>query len=221
VKEEPTVFTGIIEEVGRVAEIRKSQAQWILTVQTSDSFAGDIKAGDSIAVDGVCLTALETRANRFSAGVSRESLSRSTLHAFEGNRAVNLEKAVAVGGRLGGHVVLGHVDGVGRVETILGEGDSHRFHFSCPEEVSTYLVRKGSIAINGVSLTIASEAGKRFEVVVVPYTFEHTNLASLRTADAVNIECDIIAKYIEKYVGSGKGRALDEQFLEEHGFFKP
>ena len=134
---------------------------------------------------------------------------------------VNLEKPLAVGGRFGGHFVLGHVDGVGRLQNIEPEGKAIRMTISCPEEIARYMAQKGSVAVNGVSLTIASEGPSEFQLVLVPYTIGKTNLERLRVSDEVNVECDIIAKYIEKLVGSRKGAGLSQNFLEEHGFIEP
>jgi riboflavin synthase len=212
------MFTGIIEEIGTVDGIQRSGAGWRVTIGTDRSFLAAVSEGDSVAVDGVCLTVTALHGDRFTADASPETLSRSRLRNMRPGASVHLERPLAAGGRFGGHFVQGHVDTVARVKSVRPEGDSLRICFDCPADVCRYIVEKGSVAVNGVSLTVAAARPSEFEVVVVPYTCGHTNLGKLGTAEEVNIECDIIAKYVEKFAGSAAAPRLNEAFLAEHGY---
>lgn len=190
------MFTGIIEELGRVREIEKRGEDARIIIEAI-TVTEDAHNGDSIAVNGVCLTALDVKRDSFAADVSKETLFRSTLGSLKPGSPVNLERAVTPATRLGGHIVQGHVDARG---TFLGSedhGESWTFRFAYPKEVGRYLVFKGSVTVEGISLTIANLADEYFEIAVIPKTFEVTNFSQLQSGDAVNLEVDVIAKYVE------------------------
>jgi riboflavin synthase len=208
------MFTGIIEEIGKIVSARAGE----LAIAASEVMAG-IEAGASIAVNGVCLTVADFDQGSFSVKVMPETLRRTNLGRLKAGDGVNLERAMPLGGRLGGHLVQGHVDATGRITYIRGEGEAILIRFDAPPEVMEYLVEKGFIAVDGVSLTIASKDSGSFQVSVVDYTRQHTNLGSRRVGDAVNLEVDIIAKYVKQFSQGDKGITLD--FLEEQGFLAP
>jgi len=191
------MFTGIIEELGTVAslEMRETGARIVISASVVTS---DVQDGDSIAVNGVCLTALDTSPRGFSADVSQETLDRSTLGRLRPGSRVNLERAVTPATRLGGHIVQGHVDGRGHFLSAVQAGDFYTVRIGFPSELSRYFVHKGSVAVEGISLTIASLEKEHFEIAIIPKTWELTNLSTLSPGDAVNLEADIIAKYVER-----------------------
>ena len=191
------MFTGIIEELGhiRAIEMRGENARIVIDARAVTAGSRD---GDSIAVNGVCLTALEIKPDSFAADVSKETLFRSTLGNLRPGSAVNLERAVTPATRLGGHLVQGHVDGRG---TLLGSedhGESWTFRFAYPREIARYLVFKGSVSVEGISLTIANLTNEFFEIAVIPKTWQLTNFSQLKPGDKVNLEVDLIAKYVER-----------------------
>jgi riboflavin synthase len=194
------VFTGIIEELGRVRQVEKrgDDARIVIEARTVTE---DSKNGDSISVNGVCLTALDVKPDSFAADVSKETLFRSTLGRLQIGSPVNLERAVTPETRLGGHIVQGHVDASGKFISSENHGDSWTFRFAYPNEVARYLVFKGSVAVDGISLTIANLTGEYFEIAVIPKTLELTNFSQLRPGDEVNLEADVIAKYVERMLG--------------------
>ncbi len=191
------MFTGIIEELGRVrgVERRGEDARIVVKAHTVTENTHD---GDSIAVNGVCLTALDVRRDSFAADVSRETLERSTLGKLLLGAPVNLERAVTPATRLGGHIVQGHVDARGTFLGATDHGGSWTVHIAYPPEMARYLVFKGSIAVEGISLTIAGLTDGYFEIAVIPKTWDVTNFPHLRPKDEVNLEADIIAKYVER-----------------------
>lgn len=193
------MFTGIIEELGtvRTIETRGENARIIIGARVVTEGTNH---GDSIAVNGVCLTALDIQPDSFAADVSRETLSRSTLGNLKPGTPVNLERAVTPATRLGGHIVQGHVDARGRFEGVADHGESWTVRFSFPQEIGRYLVFKGSVAVEGISLTIANLQDSYFEVAIIPKTWEVTNLSHLQPGDGVNLEVDVIAKYVERLV---------------------
>ncbi len=191
------MFTGIIEELGTIAELEPNAGGMKIGVRAS-MVTADISSGDSIAVNGVCLTAIDTSPASFAADVSRETLERTTLANLEIGSGVNLERAVTPASRLGGHIVQGHVDGRGTFISASSEGDFWTVRIGFPPDLAKYLVYKGSVSVEGISLTIAALAPDHFLVAVIPKTWEMTNLSSLRPGVAVNLEADIIAKYIER-----------------------
>lgn len=196
------MFTGIIEELGRVRSVEKRGEGVRMTVEARTVTEGT-REGDSIAVNGVCLTALEVGRDSFAADGSRETLQRSTLGSLRAGSVVNLERAVTPQTRLGGHIVQGHVDGRGRFLSADEHGGSWTIRISYPPELARYLVFKGSVTVEGISLTVAALADDYFEIAVIPKTWAVTNLSHLRSGDAVNLEADIIAKYVERILAVG------------------
>ncbi|HLM24263.1 MAG TPA: riboflavin synthase [Pyrinomonadaceae bacterium] len=191
------MFTGIIEELGSVRSIeeRGENARIIISAQVVTEGTNH---GDSISVNGVCLTALDIQADSFAADVSRETLLRSTLGSLKPGAPINLERAVTPATRLGGHIVQGHVDARGRFAGVEDHGESWTIKIDYPEEIARYLVFKGSVAVEGISLTIAGLTEEYFEVAIVPKTWEVTNLSHLKPGDGVNLEVDVIGKYVER-----------------------
>jgi len=186
------VFTGIVEEVGVVASISENA----MTVRASKVTDG-LKLGDSIAVNGACLTAISFTKTEFSVDLSPETIRRTGLGDLSQGRPVNLERALLVTDRMGGHIVQGHVDGTGRVMSTKPEGDSIIFRIRVPKRLNRYIVEKGFIAVDGISLTVVKRGASSFTLAVIPYTLNNTNLAALSVGDRVNLEADILAKYVE------------------------
>ena len=191
------MFTGIIEELGHVREIerRGEDARIVIEARTVTEDSHD---GDSISVNGVCLTVVDVKPDSFAADVSKETLFRSTLGYLKPGSPVNLERAVTPATRLGGHIVQGHVDARGKFLGSENHGDSSTFRFAYPKEIARYLVLKGSVAVEGISLTIANLTDDHFEIAVIPKTLEVTNFPLLQAGDEVNLEADVIAKYVER-----------------------
>ncbi len=212
------MFTGIIQSVGRVRAIEPRGGDVRLYVATGDLDLSDVELGDSIAVSGCCLTVVALQAGEFAADVSNESLSLTTLGTLGNGDAVNLEKALRLADRLGGHLVSGHVDGVGRVVSVRPDGRSQRWTFEVPPGLARYIAHKGSVTIDGTSLTVNEVEGARFGVNLIPHTVEHTTFAQRRAGDAVNIEVDVVARYVERLLGAGEGGGIDADFLKQHGF---
>lgn len=197
------MFTGIIEELGRVRSLEPRGEGVRIRVEARVVSDG-AQEGDSIAVNGVCLTALDVEKGSFAADGSRETLQRSTLGNLRAGSYVNLERAVTPATRLGGHIVQGHVDARGRFLSAEDHGGSWTVRVGYPKEIARYLVFKGSVAVEGISLTIAALADEHFEIAVIPKTWSVTNLSRLRAGDDVNLEADIIAKYVERILTVGK-----------------
>jgi riboflavin synthase len=191
------LFTGIIEELGRVRSI-VSQGENARIVIEARAVTAGTNHGDSIAVNGVCLTALDVTPNSFAADVSKETLQRSTLGRLKPDSPVNLERAVTPATRLGGHIVQGHVDATGKFLEAIDHGGSWTVRIAYPREISPYLVFKGSVTVEGISLTIAALADDHFDIAVIPKTWQVTNFSQLRPGDEVNLEADVIAKYVER-----------------------
>ena len=191
------MFTGIIEELGEVRSIdtRGENARIVIGAHVVTEGTNH---GDSISVNGVCLTALDIQPDSFAADVSRETLSRSTLGNLKPGTPVNLERAVTPATRLGGHIVQGHVDARGTFEQVEDHGESWTLRIAYPKEIGRYLVFKGSVAVEGISLTIAGLTDEYFEIAIIPKTWEVTNLSHLQAGDGVNLEVDVIAKYVER-----------------------
>ena len=193
------MFTGIVQAVGRIEErIGDPSGDVSLVVDTADIAAADIAIGDSICVSGVCLTAVEVTPGGFRTDVSAESLARTTLGGLEAGSRVNLETALTPHTRLGGHLVSGHVDGVGALRARRDDARSVRFEFRAPEALARYIAEKGSVCIDGTSLTVNGVDGASFDVNIVPHTLRATTLGGLRPGDAVNIEVDQVARYVER-----------------------
>lgn len=191
------MFTGIIEELGRVKSIEKRGDGVRIRIEAG-IVADGTHEGDSISVNGVCLTALDVDPNTFAADGSSETLLRSTLGSLRVGSVVNLERAVTPQTRLGGHIVQGHVDARGRFVSATEHGGSWTVRIAYPAEIAQYLVFKGSVAVEGISLTISELTDEYFEIAVIPKTWQVTNISHLRPGDAVNLEADIIAKYVER-----------------------
>jgi len=212
------MFTGIVEARGNIAGIEPTQS-FVRMAITSDMDLSDVREGDSIAVDGACLTAtaVHPAKKEFEADVSPETLRVTTLGLLRNGGTVNLEKAMKLGDRLGGHLVLGHVDCVGRIAEKRASGTGFVMGFEV--DSTRYVIEKGSVAIDGVSLTVNRVEGKRFQVMIVPHTSLLTGLTEKKINDKVNVEFDMIGKYIEKFVSAGKhAPGLDQDKLKEYGF---
>lgn len=200
------MFSGLIESVGRVAAVAPKPSGRALSV--ASGLAGELSVGDSIAVNGVCLTVVRADGRSFDADVSPETARVTALGNATPGTLVNLERPVRADGRLGGHFVLGHVDGVGRIEELRAEADFHRIRVGFPRHLQALIVEKGSIAVDGISLTVVAPDRGRFDVQVVPHTWRQTNLHAAAAGDAVNLECDIIGKYVLRAVEAVRGGAL-------------
>ena len=205
------MFTGIVEEVGIVKAVSSTG----LTVAAAKVLEGT-GPGDSIAVNGVCLTATDLSGDLFSVDVMPETLRRTNLGSLRPGDGVNLERPLAVGGRFGGHFVQGHVDGTGELLSVTPEGDALLLQFKAPQDIMKYVVQKGFIAVDGVSLTVVGCGSGAFGVSLVGYTREHTTLGSRKPGDMVNLEVDILSKYVEQLKEAKS--ALTTDFLAEHGF---
>lgn len=196
------MFTGIIESVGRIAEIESVGGDRRMRFDSSDGYLAGIGLGDSIACNGVCLTAVKLHEQGFDADLSGETLGATTAGAWVAGQGVNLEKALTAHKPLGGHMVSGHVDGVGRLVELSEDARSWRMRFEVPAELARYIARKGSITIDGVSLTVNEVEGRRFGVNIIPQTLNHTTLGGLKPGDAVNLEVDLIARYLERLLAA-------------------
>lgn len=194
------MFTGIVEEKGCIRGIRQGARSCILTIEGRVIF-DNLRIGDSVAVNGVCLTATGISGHLFTADVMRESLERSSLGKLRTGSHVNLERAMAAGGRFGGHIVSGHIDGTGSITSILKDDNAIWYTVQATPEIMRYIVEKGSIAIDGVSLTVAKITSSDFSVSIIPHTAQETILSEKKVGDMVNLENDVIAKYVEKLLG--------------------
>ena len=206
------MFTGIIQEVGRVSSTQPGKL-----VITASRVLEAMELGGSITVNGVCLTIVSFNTNSFSVDIMPETLKRTNLGLLRAGDGVNLERPLALGGELGGHLVQGHIDDTGRVTSIIPDGETMLVRFEAPPEVMCYIVEKGFIAVDGVSLTVVVRDASSFQVSVVAYTREHTTLGNRRVGDLVNLEVDIIAKYVER-LSSAHRTGITVDFLQEHGF---
>ena len=222
------MFTGIIEETGILGGIRKGQHSAVLRINARTVLEG-VKIGDSIAVNGVCLTVTAFDASGFSADVMHETLNRSSLGSLSPGSRVNLERAMPANGRFGGHMVSGHIDGTGTVTELRQDDNAVWYTISAAPELLRYIVEKGSICIDGISLTVAAVDDRSFKVSIIPHTRAVTNLSTKGVGSTVNLECDVIGKYVEKLLGpygaSGgaspkeeKSSGITEAFLKEYGF---
>jgi riboflavin synthase len=209
------LFTGIIEEKGVVTAIKRGVKSAVLTIGATKVFS-DLKIGDSVAVNGVCLTVTSIEGNRFAADVMNETLSRSSLGDLRIGGSVNLERAMPAIGRFGGHIVSGHIDGTGTVSGIKKEDIAVWYTVRASPQIMRYIVEKGSVAIDGISLTVAKAERDRFSVSIIPHTAQETVLSDRMVGDVVNLENDVIGKYIEKLMAAPKG--VTEGLLMENGF---
>ena len=197
------MFTGIVEELGKVVKMTPQTGGLRMSI-AADLVLGDLSLGDSIAVNGVCLTAVDIGTSEFSADLSQETLDRSSLGAASTGSVVNLERAVTPTTRLGGHIVQGHVDGRGKFVSAVKNGDYYTVTVEFPPDLARYFVYKGSVCVDGISLTIAKLSERQFDIAVIPKTWDVTNLSALRPGDPVNLEADIIAKYVERLLSAPK-----------------
>lgn len=215
------MFTGIIEAVGRIksVELASGGGRLAITCELADN---DLKIGDSVAINGVCLTVTNISGNVFHADVGAETLKVTTLKNASAGNYVNVERPLKLGSRLGGHLMQGHVDAIGKVLNIIKLSSGYNVKLEAPAGLSKYIVKKGSIGINGISLTVADCNGGAFSVFLIPHTIETTTFKYLKDGDAVNLEADIIGKYVEK-MAAPKGEAvcgsnITEEFLQRNGF---
>lgn len=211
------MFTGIIEEIGTVRRIEHGAKGARLTIQ-ANTVLEDTRIGDSIATNGVCLTVISMTGDSFSADVMAESLRRSSLGTLQGGSPVNLERAMAANGRFGGHIVSGHIDGTGTIASQKREDNAVWVKIKTPAPLLRYIVEKGSIAIDGVSLTVAAVTDTDFSVSIIPHTGAQTILLGKKPGDPVNLECDVIGKYVEKLTTPHKTGGISTNFLAENGF---
>jgi riboflavin synthase len=198
------MFTGIVQGVGRIRAVEPHGGDVTMWIETGDVPLAGVEIGGSIAVNGCCLTAVELETNAFKADLSRETLTLTTAGQWQPGTAVNLEKALTAGQALGGHYVTGHVDGVGQVVSRHDDARSVRVEFEVPAELARYIARKGSVTVDGVSLTVNGASGTRFDVNLVPHTLEMTILGGYRPGTRVNLEVDIIARYLERLVAESR-----------------
>ena len=209
------MFTGIVEGLGKVRRLTMKGADAVLDIDAGISLE-DVSLGDSIAVNGACLTVTSLQQNNFQADVSAETLSRTTLKLLQAGHKVNLEKSLRVGGFVGGHFVLGHVDATARILSRMQKSGSLIIAVEMNENISRYIVEKGSVAIDGISLTVNKLEKSRFYVNIIPHTAAHTTLVTRKEGEWVNIETDILGRYVENLLQSNKG--IDKDFLVKHGF---
>ena len=212
------MFTGIIEEIGKIEKIEKKGKSATLVI-TCDKVLNGTKIGDSIAVNGICLTVTNINKNNYETDVMPETMKRSSLKDIKKGDAVNLERALKMDERLGGHIVSGHIDGTGKIERIEKDYNAIWLQISTKSDLMKYIVEKGSVAIDGISLTVAEVEDFSFKVSIIPHTQKETNLGDKEKNDIVNIECDIIGKYVEKLVlPKDNSSKLTEEFLIQNGF---
>ncbi|MDD2484178.1 MAG: riboflavin synthase [Eubacteriales bacterium] len=216
------MFTGIIEEIGMIAQIQKKADSARLSIKGATIFE-DMKLGDSIAVNGVCLTVTNFGGNLFSADVMNETLKRSNLGDLNAGRKVNLERAMRADGRFGGHIVSGHIDGIGHIIEKKNDGNAIWITIGAEESLLKYIVEKGSIAIDGISLTVATITTRSFSVSVIPHTGSMTTLTDKNVGESVNLENDIVGKYIERFLSfkekdTGRSSGISLEFLAQAGF---
>lgn len=212
------MFTGIIEETGSVEGIRKGAHSSVLTIRARETLSGT-RQGDSIAVNGVCLTVTSLGSGSFTADVMHETLNRSSLGQLNAGSLVNLERAMAADGRFGGHIVSGHIDGTGTITNIRRDDNAVWYTVCAPDKLMRYIIEKGSIAIDGISLTVASVSKTSFRVSVIPHTASHTTLSGRRPGDIVNLENDCIGKYVERLLAFDQADSrISREFLGKYGF---
>ncbi|MCR5537655.1 MAG: riboflavin synthase [Lachnospiraceae bacterium] len=232
------MFTGIIEEIGSIKDIRRGANSAVLTI-AADTVLSDVHVGDSIAVNGICLTVTGFTRNTFCADAMHETLDRTSLKMLRQGSPVNLERAMAAGGRFGGHIVSGHIDGTGTISSVRRDDNAVIYTIEASPQILAGIVEKGSIAIDGISLTVVSVDDRAFSVSIIPHTAGNTILSTKKAGDPVNLENDIIGKYVAKLLaggmttiydapahknasgasGNGQARGIDAGFLAENGFF--
>ncbi|MGD8483944.1 MAG: riboflavin synthase [Thioalkalispiraceae bacterium] len=221
------MFTGIIQSVGEVAALEPKGEDLRVRLRTGKLDLANVELGDSIAVNGVCLTVVELPGDGFWADVSGETIKRTGFASIKVGSRVNLEKALTPTTHLGGHLVSGHVDGVGEVLKRYKDGRSVRFHIKAPDELAKYIAEKGSITVDGISLTVNAVNGAEFELNIVPHTLQETTMGDFQAGTKVNLEVDIIARYLERLLlgdkaadANASATGITENFLQTHGFMK-
>ncbi|MBQ4347540.1 MAG: riboflavin synthase [Firmicutes bacterium] len=213
------MFTGIVEEIGTLRSVNSTGDSAILTI-SAKKVLEDVHLGDSIAVNGVCLTVTSFSSDKFTADVMHETLNRSSLGALRTGSRVNLERAMPADGRFGGHIVAGHIDGTGTVSAIKKDSNAIWYTIRTKPEILKYIIEKGSIAIDGISLTVAKLDSVSFSVSIIPHTVQHTNLSERKMGDTVNLENDCVGKYVEKLLMPNKpSSGITADFLSKHGFY--
>ncbi len=215
------MFTGIIEEIGTVVSVTQSSQQAKITIKAEKIFS-DLKLGDSVAVNGVCLTVSSMLINTFTADVMNETFSRTSLSQLKPKSHVNLERAMSAQGRFGGHIVAGHVDGTGTVTAVEKDDNAVWYTISAPQNIMKYIIEKGSVAIDGISLTVARLTESSFSVSIIPHTAKETILSEKAVGDTVNLENDIVGKYVERLMGFKPEKTnksnITADFLSQNGF---
>lgn len=212
------MFTGIIEEIGTIKNVKRGIHSSVLTIKADEILSGT-KVGDSIAVNGVCLTVTEIQKDAFTADVMHETLNRSSLGGLASGSHVNLERAMAADGRFGGHIVSGHIDGTGIITKIRSDDIAVWYTVQAPPQILRYIIEKGSIAIDGISLTVAALSGRDFQVSIIPHTSGHTILSEKKMGDIVNLENDCIGKYVERLCSTeDRNSHITAEFLGKYGF---
>lgn len=214
------MFTGIVEEVGVVEKIERNDKSFKIDIKAR-IVTNNTNLGDSISVDGVCLTVTDIKSDKFSADIMAETIRKSSLNNIEVGRKVNLERAMCLNGRFGGHIVSGHIDGIGQIQSFINEDNAVWVSIKATEDILKYIVYKGSIAIDGISLTVAYIDDKCFKVSIIPHTKQVTTLLNKKVGDFVNLECDMIGKYIYKFMNDDNKEVksnINENFLRNNGF---
>jgi riboflavin synthase len=214
------MFTGIVEETGKVEVIKQGTRSSQITIRT-EKLLQDLNKGDSINTNGVCLTVVAFDKTSFTVDVMPETMSRTNLGELRAGSSVNLERALRLSDRLGGHLVSGHIDGTGKISSRWNDGNAEWFRITAPKEILKYIAEKGSVAIDGISLTVVEANDASFTVSVIPHTRRETTISGKKAGDLVNIECDIIAKYLEKLINNGRGPGhITLDFLADKGFIE-
>lgn len=213
------MFTGIVEELGEVSAMAKGRDSMVLTIKAK-TIMSDLKLGDSVSTNGVCLTVTEKGSDYYKADVMHETMNRSSLGKLKPGSHVNLERAMSAEGRFGGHIVSGHIDGTGSITSIKKDDNAVWYTIAAPENIMRYIIEKGSIAIDGISLTVAKVTDKDFSVSIIPHTIKETTLGEKRVGDIVNLENDLIGKYVEKLItiSPKKSGNIDKEFLLRNGY---
>lgn len=211
------MFTGIIAALGEITALQPKGGDLKLVINAGKLDCGDVKLGDSIAINGVCLTVVDMDNQQLSFDVSQETITRSSLAQLKTGSQVNLEKALAVGERLGGHLVSGHVDGLGQIDSIKEVARSWQIAVNVPSELQRYIAEKGSICIDGASLTVNKVTAKGFEVNIIPHTLQETIIKDYKVSSKVNLEVDLIARYLERLLPAQESK-LTPDFLKQHGY---
>lgn len=218
------MFTGIIQAIGKINSLENKGEDAQVCIKARNFDLSAVKTGESISVSGICLTVIASNATEFSADVSSETLSCTTLGSLSVGDLVNLERSLTLSTPLSGHLVSGHVDGLGKLVNRRDQGRSMQLRIKSPKELSCFIAAKGSISVDGVSLTVNSVCGSEFEVNIVPHTFKHTTLGNLAEGSVVNLEVDILARYLERLIQSKQvlknGSDITREFLARHGFVK-